>query len=154
MDDFDRPLAEEGEREARKIGKAMESAGFIPDMAICSAAKRTRETLEHLRPALTAPFPAIDSRELYSADAEEYLEIIRAVEPPTSSLLVIGHNPSIAELALMLSTRGDPLAIERLSQGYPTAALAVIDFHAPLAQAEEGEGTLRAFITPEDIADI
>ncbi|WP_420963795.1 SixA phosphatase family protein [Brucella sp. IR073] len=154
MDDFDRPLTEEGRQEARIIGKAMEAAGFVFDMAICSTAKRTRETLEQLRPALNLPFPIVDSRELYSAGADEYLEIIREAAPAAASLLVIGHNPSIAELALMLVGQGDPLALRRLSEGYPTAALAVIDFHGPLAEAETGAGTLHAFITPDDIADI
>ncbi|WP_181418312.1 SixA phosphatase family protein [Phyllobacterium leguminum] len=153
MNDFDRPLDEEGAQAARKMGSAMEAAGFTPEQAICSAAKRTRETLDNLRLTLPAPFPAMTSAALYSANADGYLDAIHE-NGNLSSLLLIGHNPSIHELALMLAAEGDPASLARLLHGFPTAALAVIDFHAPLEHAQPREGILRAFITPDDIVDI
>lgn len=153
MDDFDLPLDEEGIHAARKMGEIMEIAGFTPERAICSAAKRTRETLDTLRLTLTDPFPTTTSAALYSANADGYLDAIHDSRD-VSSLLLVGHNPSIGELAFMLSARGDPDSLTRLSRGFPTAALAVIDFHGPLMDAKASAGTLHAFITPDDIADI
>ncbi|RCS25264.1 histidine phosphatase family protein [Phyllobacterium salinisoli] len=150
MKDFDRPLTREGAEAARKMGSAMAAAGFIPDVAVCSTAKRTRETLDNLRLTLTTSFPGMDSAALYTAGASGYLEAIHA-GGDARSLLVIGHNPSMEDLALALAAEGDPASVKRLSQGFPTAGLAVIDFDGPLASAEAGAGTLRAFITPDDL---
>ncbi|GAB1581561.1 SixA phosphatase family protein [Phyllobacterium phragmitis] len=149
MKDFDRPLTNEGAEAARRMGSAMAAAGFTPDQAICSTAKRTRETLDNLRLTLTAPFPVLDSGALYTANANGYLDAIRDAGE-ASSVLVIGHNPAMEELALALATEGHPALLKHLSRGFPTAGLAVIDFEGPLTEAAAG-GTLRAFITPADI---
>ncbi|KXF77001.1 hypothetical protein ATN84_13520 [Paramesorhizobium deserti] len=150
MRDFDRPLSNGGAKAARNMGSAMAVAGFIPDLAICSTAKRTRETLDNLRLTLTSPFPAADSDALYTANANGYLDAVHDAGD-ASCVLVIGHNPSMEELALALATKGHPALLQRLSHGFPTAGLAVIDFEGPLADAAAGAGTLRAFITPADI---
>jgi len=150
MKDFDRPLTNGGAEAARKMGSAMTAAGLVPDLAICSTARRTRETIDNLRLTLTASFPVVDSGALYTANANGYLDAIHDAGD-ASSVLVVGHNPSMEELALALATNGHPVLIKRLSHGFPTAALAVIDFDGPLTEAAAGAGTLRAFITPADI---
>ncbi|PRD41565.1 histidine phosphatase [Phyllobacterium phragmitis] len=150
MKDFDRPLSNKGAEAARKIGSAMMATGFIPDLALCSTAKRTRETLDNLRLTLTTPFSVVESSALYTADANGYLDAIHSASN-ASSLLLIGHNPSMGDLALALAANGQPALLDRLTHGFPTAGLAVIDFDGPLTLAEAGAGTLRAFITPADI---
>jgi phosphohistidine phosphatase len=148
MSDFDRPLAQDGVEAAQKMGVVMEAREFFPQRAICSASIRTRETLDNVRRTLNLPFPIVYSDALFSANADGYLKMIRETE--TSSLLMVGHNPSIADLAVRLVSAGDAGSLERLSQGFPTAALAVIDFHGPFSEAEAGSGTLSAFIAPDN----
>jgi phosphohistidine phosphatase len=154
IDDFDRPLNERGRRSAPVMGQMLASLNFKPDVILCSPAKRTRETLEGIQPFLKggANAAAFD-KGLYLASAGDLLSRIQKSAPAAAAVLVIGHNPGMHALATRLAASGDPGAIARLSNKFPTAALAVYSFpHATWADLTRETGHIEAFITPKDRA--
>ncbi len=122
--DRGRPLNRRGERAAAAIGQAMTKLELAPDLILASPARRTMQTL-----AALAPLPAstrIETPEaLYLAEAETLLELLRELPEPVKSALVIGHNPGLQELAVLLAgTDPENPDARRLAQSFPTAALA------------------------------
>jgi phosphohistidine phosphatase len=149
MRDFDRPLTEAGRRDAAAVGTAMRASGLIPDLVLCSTARRARETWECVAGTIgpiTAPPAFTDS--LYSCDAAGYLSVVRKASDTLSSLLVVGHNPMIEDVAVACATEGDDTERAAQASGFPTSALAVIQFSGPLADAAPGTGSLTTFLTP------
>ena len=146
--DFDRPLDASGLADAERMGAAMRARSYVPDVTLCSNARRARETLEGLAgQADTGRVLFLDT--LYSEDAAGYLAIIRDNGGP-GSLLVIGHNPMMEDLAMAVSGNGDEASLAMLNHGFPTSGLAVIRFPGNLADATRGSGYLEAFLTPAD----
>jgi phosphohistidine phosphatase len=146
--DFDRPLDESGLADAETMGAAMRAHNYIPDLTLCSTAKRALQTLEGLAGHTdTGRVLFLDT--LYSEDAAGYLSIIRGNGGP-GSLLLIGHNPMTEDLAIALSGDGDETARGMLNYGFPTSGLAAIRFPGSLAHAAQGTGYLEAFMTPAD----
>lgn len=146
MRDFDRPLEERGKKHAAAVGEAMAAAGLLPDLVLCSPARRTRETWEGVRGALAGAADDVRFPDaLYHSDAQGYIDTIRAAGP-VGSVLVVGHNPMIAETALMLAAHGDSKALSSMRSRFPTSALAVIGFDTPLADISPGAGTLETWL--------
>lgn len=146
MRDFDRPLKKSGIEDARATGETMTAMGYVPDLTLCSSATRTRETLEIVAEhADTGRVKYLE--ELYKADAAGYLEIIRE-HGAEGSILVIGHNPVMEDLATALSASGDQAATSALRKGFPTSGLAVLRFDGALSEAKLGRFRLEAFLTP------
>lgn len=151
LSDHDRPLSARGRAAAPRIGAHMERAGYAPSLVLCSSSRRTQETFERLRPALPAA-PALEVvPELYLASPGTLLSCIEAVVDTEAAVLVIAHNPGIAELASALSRRGPPALRRRLRHKYPTGALAVFDSSAPTWQGADYE--LVDFACPRDLPD-
>jgi phosphohistidine phosphatase len=125
--DRDRRLTDVGRADAARIGAYLDHHGLVPDRILVSPASRSRETWELAAAAFAPPLPEYDER-LYEASASDLLEVIRATEPPVGTLLVVGHNPGLEELAHRLVASGEADIREQLNEGLPTAALAVIDF--------------------------
>ena len=147
--DFDRPLDESGMADAEAIGDAMRARNYVPDVTLCSNARRARQTLEGLA-GRTDTGRVLFFDTLYSEDAAGYLEIIRT-NGCLGSLLVIGHNPMTEDLAMAVSGDGDEAARGLLNYGFPTSGLAVLRFPGNLAEAAQGNGYLEAFLTPADL---
>lgn len=149
MRDFDRPLDPSGMADATATGQAMQACNFIPDLTLCSGAARARQTLEGIAAhADTGRTLFLDS--LYSEDAAGYLKIIREAGVP-GSLLVIGHNPMLEDLAMAIATEGEDHARANLHAGFPTSGLAVIRFSDHLSNAAPGKGFLEAFLVPSEV---
>ncbi|NLD17370.1 MAG: histidine phosphatase family protein [Tissierellia bacterium] len=93
LSDFDRPLNNRGLKEAREIAEHMAENEYIPELILCSTAKRTRKTLEEILKALKFEGEANYLESLYLASSNTIGEAIKSVN--VESLLVIGHNPGI-----------------------------------------------------------
>lgn len=149
MRDFDRPLDETGLDDAAATGLAMRACGYVPDLTLCSNARRARQTLEAVAShADTGRVTFLDT--LYTEDAAGYMSIIRQ-NALGESVLVIGHNPMMEDLALAMAVDGDQAARATLAAGFPTSGLAVLRFDRDLADVETGKGHLEAFLTPADL---
>lgn len=125
LSDHDRSLTAKGRYDAGKIAQAMRKAGLAPEVVLVSTATRTRQTLEELENAsVWDEWPNIDSLpQLYMAGPGQLLNTIRDLPETVRSVLIIGHNPGLHELALRLA--GDSLLqkSEGLHEGYPPATL-------------------------------
>ncbi|MEP7244391.1 MAG: histidine phosphatase family protein [Gammaproteobacteria bacterium] len=102
--DFDRPLNKRGIGEAQAMGKLLLDQELVPDLLLASAAKRTQLTSEILARKLNlAPRRVKGFENLYLAQPEDILTLIRATGPRVQHLAIVGHNPGISELARMLA---------------------------------------------------
>jgi phosphohistidine phosphatase len=145
--DHERPLAGRGRRAAKALSRHLREQGIEPELVLCSTARRTRETLERIEPALGTPAVQIE-RELYGASMDELLERLRGVPDDVGSVMLIGHNPGMQTLALALA---HPSAGE-LEAKFPTAALATLAFPgASWNELEPGAAELAGFVRPRDL---
>jgi phosphohistidine phosphatase len=141
--DHDRPLAGRGRRAGQVIAKHIRDQGIAPELVLCSTAKRARQTLERIEPALGRRTVHVE-RELYGASAAELLERLRRVPDWVESVLIIGHNPGIQDLAIELT--GAP----EVQAKYPTAALAMLTLRS-WRELAPGGAELVAFTRPRDL---
>lgn len=147
--DFDRPLTSSGAAEAQALGRAMTAAGYAPDLILCSTARRARDTWENASANLGLERGrTIHSDGLYGADAAGCLAELRAAPDGAASLLLVGHNPTMEDLALGLAADGEHSAMKIVAGGFPAGGLAVIAFERPLSRIAPGEGFLEAFLAP------
>lgn len=159
LDDFDRPLAKRGRKAAPEVGSALARMGLRPDLVLCSTAVRTRQTLEIVLDELGPPAPRVifDER-LYMATSDRLIKRLHAVGADEtgalpSTVMMVGHNPGLEELAIRLVGRGAAEDTARMSAKFPTAAVAVIAFDGDDWTAlAPGEGRLEHFLTPKRLA--
>ena len=136
-EDFDRPLSPQGREDARLTGRALADAGYRPDLALVSAARRTIQTWEAA--AVAFPQARVEIiRNLFNADSDTLLDAARSHAERAETLMLVAHNPGAHELASRLTTDA------RLDRGFPTSAAAVFELEAPdryrLAALLGGEG--------------
>ncbi|KAB1074690.1 SixA phosphatase family protein [Methylobacterium planeticum] len=151
--DLERPLNPRGREAAPRMGAYLAAEGLVPDHVVVSPARRTRETWDLVEGALGAiPHASVDA--VYEAPASALHRVLRETPAEARSLLLVGHNPGLQDLALKLVRSGPREAMARLRTGFPTAALAVIDFEAAAwSEIGWGEGRLERFVTPKDLGD-
>ena len=161
LPDRDRPLSPRGRRAAAAMRLAMRDLGLLPDMVMLSPSRRTSETLEALEP--WDEVPLIEPMEgLYLATAAQLLVVLHGVPETVRSVMLIGHNPGLHDLAVRLvGPRGMAVrqgqgeaagrAVERLATGYPTGALAEFGIAGSWWQLETGGGQLIRFLRPRDL---
>jgi phosphohistidine phosphatase len=133
--DFERALRPRGLRDSAVAGSWLAEHGFRPDLVICSAARRTRQTWQQVASTLGGE-PAFNAEQrLYQADSDELVEIIRETASDVGTLMYIGHNPAATELVgLLTQTEAD----------LPTAAIAVIALSGDWADLAVGGGEILA----------
>ncbi|GAB3085019.1 histidine phosphatase family protein [Nocardioides zeae] len=126
--DHERDLTEQGRAEAAGVGRWLRAEGHLPDAALVSDARRTRRTWEEVAAAGDLlDVPVEHAPALYSAGPESALDLVRATDTGVGTLLVVGHNPTVASLAHLLHDgRGSERAALRMAQGYPPAAVTVL----------------------------
>ena len=126
--DQDRPLNARGREAAPKMGAYMVRHALNPDLIIASPAKRVTETLDLVLAAFDRRPKLRSEAAVYEAGPNALLDVVKQTPPAVHSLLLVGHNPGLGELAALLIASGEVEARQRLIEKFPTAALAVIDF--------------------------
>jgi phosphohistidine phosphatase len=144
--DRERPLTARGRRDASALGVRLADEEPLPGLddvpkpqiVVCSAAVRTRQTADLIVKALGNRLPLDSYRSLYEADTDVVLQYLREIDEGVKSALLVGHNPTMFQLAWELlgdGSSGDDLpGIVQSSggratleaQGFPTCALAVL----------------------------
>lgn len=133
----------------------MAQKGLRPDLAIVSTARRAQETWELALPAFVQDIVQRSEARVYESTAETLLEIIGETGSDVHTLLLVGHNPGLQDLALKLVPNGNRSAYLRLRRKYPTAGLLVIDLDiGGWSDASEGLGRLERFDTPKSIGNL
>jgi phosphohistidine phosphatase len=150
--DHDRALNPRGRRAAVRMGPFLAGQGLIPDCVRVSTARRTRDTWSRVAKALPQAAEAVFDARLYEAAPDDILDVIRETPAACRALLVVGHNPGLQELALLLAREGAAGALERLADKFPTAGLAVIDIGTDdWAKLQPRSGRLSLFATPRGL---
>jgi phosphohistidine phosphatase len=151
--DRHRPLNGRGRRAAAAMRRAMRELGLAPDVILVSPSLRTQETLAALEP--WDDTPVVETMEaLYLATAPQLLEAVRGASETVRSLMLIGHNPGMHELAVALAAKGTARdAAQRLRDRFPTGALAEFSIATPWRSLAAGGGQLVRFLLPRDLPD-
>lgn len=126
--DETRRLTERGHSDAQSIASQLQYLQISPDQVIVSTARRTRETVAELQKTFP-DLPVAFKEDLYLATPEDIVSTIEA-QPDVPCLMVIGHNPGLHELALLLTEHGgyaNSFAASQLRVKFPTAAVAIFD---------------------------
>ncbi len=150
--DFDRPLAGRGRRAAAAMGTYMKAEGLVPDLVLCSAARRAVETWDIVATA-AGMTPEVERDEaLYLAAAATLFERARTVDPAVGCLLFIGHAPGFDGFARRLASDRTSPDWRRMAEKFPTGGLAVLDLEVP-AWSEIADRTARLdrFVVPKDL---
>ena len=144
--DFDRPLAEQGWRDAELVGREMRARGLDVDGVLASPAKRAMETVAAFARGYGAVDPVYEPG-IYNAPVGRLLDIVSNADDSIERLLMVGHNPGFEELVRHL-------ADEWLAEGLPTAGLVAIELSADRwSDVPQRTGRISARIAPRDLRD-
>jgi phosphohistidine phosphatase len=150
--DHDRELAPRGRRDAHAIGVWLSDPvnAVVHELALCSTAQRTRQTLDGIRAGGGSAKDTRFDERIYEASAAALLEVLREVPDSVKAVLMIGHAPAIPVLATSLAHNGSGSidVMDRLSLGFPTSGLAVLGFHGRWATLAPETAYLRDFVVP------
>ena len=150
--DHARPLALRGRGDAPRLGAWLAGRGDAPDLALVSDARRARETFDLLAAGFHEPIEARSEPRIYDAAPGALLKLAQGAPASARTLLLVGHNPGMAELAICLTGHGDRYAFSRMRAKFPPAGLAILDFDADAwADIAIGAGRLDCFVTPAQL---
>lgn len=144
--DAARALSERGRADAVAAGEWLREAAPVPGLALVSSATRTRETFSGLAEGAGWALEPTVEESLYSADEDSVLDLVRSTDEAVGTVLVVGHNPTVAMLAQLLDDGDGPAeAADRMATGYPTGGVAVFDVPCPWHELGPACARLRAF---------
>ena len=153
LEDFDRPLARRGERACEAMGEYFRLADLHPGLVVCSAALRTRQTLERVLPAIGEDAVVKYYRGLYLAGPQAMLNRLRRTPTDVRRVMLVSHNPGMQTLALRLAGGGPEQDLRRLADNLPTGALAILVFRGRCwEELDEGSCELHSLVVPRDLA--
>lgn len=142
--DHRRRLTERGERDAARIGQWLASHAISPDLVLVSSAARALRTAELMVEALAGEPETSVLDALYAAGGADALEIVQGIPDDVTCAAVVGHNPTMAALAMGLVDDDDAI------HHFPTSATAVLSFTGPWSALDEDLASLERFHTPHD----
>ena len=119
MPDFDRPLSEKGKDDSDAMAGILRDTGLEVEYFLSSPAKRAFSTAKSFADAFGAQSIAIDER-IYEAFPKTLIKIIHSLPDKFHSVMIVGHNPALTELAYELCPEID--------SEMPTCAVACVDF--------------------------
>jgi phosphohistidine phosphatase len=150
--DRDRKLMNRGRADAPLIGAYLAHHGLVPDLGLVSTAKRAQETWALIAAAFAKAPRLVSDERIYNAGPEALIGIIGETRK-AHTLLIVGHNPGLHDLALQLIASGDVDMREQLNEKLPTSGLVVIDL--PIEDwslLHPHAGRLERFVSPRLIA--
>ena len=151
--DFDRPLNGKGKRAAALVGRHWRGLGLNFDQVVASPAIRVVETLEHVAGGYGGDLAPRWDRRIYLASAVTLLDVVRELPDSIASVLLVGHNPGLEDLVLMLVPDNDQAPLRHaVEEKFPTASTAMLSFDiASWADASADGATLDLFVRPRDL---
>jgi phosphohistidine phosphatase len=147
--DVERPLSKRGIRDAGAIGAELRRLELAPDRVVVSTARRAADTWTHASAALPAASPPVADERIYDNTVDALLDVIRETPGEVQTLAVVGHNPSIEQLAHALDDEhGGRAARKELADGYSTSGIAVFTLPGGFADVAPGAARLTHFSAP------
>jgi phosphohistidine phosphatase len=150
--DLDRPLSNRGRKAAPIVGAYLARRSLLPGLVLCSSAKRAVETLDLVSAGWQSKPTVRKLKSLYLAMPREMLRRLQGLGAEPDRVMLVGHNPGIADLANWLCSEGDPDQRAQLARKFPTGAAAVIEFNVDdWGDVDAETGRLIDFATPKHI---
>jgi phosphohistidine phosphatase len=146
--DHERPLAKRGRKAVALLREHFRDSGVAPDLVLCSSAGRAIQTLEGVRDGLPPGTRVETEAGLYAAGSASLLGRLRRLPEEIGSVMLVGHNPGIEDLATELAGDGDPDARATMEAKYPTGGFATLAFEGPWRELDQRGATLEAFAVP------
>lgn len=145
-----RRLDPKGWRQCAAVGAGLRAAGLVPELVLVSTAVRARETWTQVAGALgEGPAPEVVLRDdLYDADVDGVIDLVRGIDARVRTLLVVGHEPTMSGTAARLAGSGEPATMSQVRAGLPTAAYASLDVPGAWADLEYMGAVLREVARP------
>ena len=145
LPDFDRTLNERGRAAAKKMGKYMLKHKLRPDLVLISPAVRVRETADLLLKSAELRIELRQDERIYQAGPQRLAEVISTIDEEKKSVLLIGHNPGLEELLLLLTDHDEQM---------PTASLAKIKIDVKTwSEVIAEKGILEWLVKPRELSD-
>ena len=141
LSDHDRPLAPRGVKALPRITDHLARAAARPELVLCSTARRTVDTLAGIRSALPADMRIETVRALYGASVDTVLGLLHGVAVDVGCVMIIGHNPTLQDVAITLVGEGDAALRASVAAKLPTGAAVTLSFD--IAWSDLGPGTAR-----------
>jgi len=151
--DFDRPLNARGRKAAGTVGRHMRAGKLGFDHVVASPAVRIVETVDEVESGYGGALAPAWDRRIYLASASSLLDVVHELPEGARSALLIGHNPGLEDLILLLipDRAGDALR-DLVEEKFPTAALATMTFDVDAwSEVKAGGGVLVRFVRPRDL---
>jgi phosphohistidine phosphatase len=146
--DVDRPLSGRGRRAADALARQVAKADERPQIVVCSPAERARQTLTPIEGVLGSSAEIRIDPIVYDTGPVALLELLRSMPPDADVVMVIGHNPTIHDVALRLVVPDDSEELARLRVKFPTGALATLILPTPWARLAAASARLQSLWTP------
>ena len=151
LNDHDRPLSKRGRQTAKMMAAYLRRAKVAPDLVICSTAMRARQTLDPIAKAKKPPKVVLE-REIYGGAQRALWEQLWNLPESAKSVLLIGHNPALQDLALELAHADLNKLLASAGGKFPTGAMASFRFDGAWKALEPYGAVLASYITPKAIA--
>jgi phosphohistidine phosphatase len=149
-DDFDRPLVDRGKRGAQRMGVWLATHDMIPEYVVSSPAERALVTAEKSLKAMgKGSGGIIQDNEVYLADVEDLLDVVRQIPADTHRAMLVGHNPGLEELLIALT--GGNVEPEDDGKLLPTATLAILKTTKSWLDQKQGSARLVRIIRPRTL---
>ena len=142
--DFDRPLSNRGEKDAKKLCAFAEMNGIVVDKVMCSNAKRTKETFDLVADGFNFPIADVFyTEDLYFGDVNNIVSSLRKLDEKFKNILIVGHNPTLHMLVEILT--------EDIIEKFSTCNLAIINFKEEWKTLDFHKSSLKSLIRPKEI---
>ena len=130
--DHDRTLSDRGQQEAARQWRLLKDSRYFPDYALCSSAVRTQQTLRTTLQATDSTITCRTSQALYLASPGDIFREINEVNEHVQNLMVVGHNPSMHQLCLLLAGKHveNDEKLSRISFAYPPATISIFEIES------------------------
>uniref|UniRef100_UPI0035C9A234 SixA phosphatase family protein n=1 Tax=uncultured Sphingomonas sp. TaxID=158754 RepID=UPI0035C9A234 len=149
--DYDRGLNAKGKRAAALIGGYLRSSGAAYDQVVASPAVRVTETLAQVESGYGRTLAPEWDRRIYLASAVTLLDIVHELRAEATHVLLVGHNPGLEDLAMLLVPESDAPLRRALEAKYPTATIAGLEYEGAWSDLAAGGARLTRFVRPRDL---
>jgi phosphohistidine phosphatase len=146
--DHERPLTDAGRKDAAHAGARLAELNLPVDLVLLSDSQRTRETWDIAGTHLASQPDSRLETSLYEAQRRDLMDLARAQPDSVKCLMLVGHNPSVAEFAAHFAGSGEREALKRLAKGFPPGGIAIFEIEdAEWRKLRWGDGALTRFLT-------
>ncbi|MGH8869251.1 MAG: SixA phosphatase family protein [Actinomycetes bacterium] len=147
--DAERALAPRGVRDSRAVGRRLTALGVVPDRVVVSPARRAQQTWALARAELDRPGAEDVDDRVYENTVEDLLDVVRDTPDDVTTLVLVGHNPSMHGLTVELDDgNGPPEVRAEVDRKYPTSGIALLTLDVDWARVGPKTATLASFDAP------